>query len=193
MRRGLGSGRGRWGAVGLAVCGAALLLCPAPLAADGAPGSTRDRLDWPGTATDRYLDGEEVVVVLHAAAEAFGACAAAEVLDGEGAEPLLLSFGVDPRGRAVGAQLDGPGVASAATDCLLSVLGGLEFGDHDGLPGRYSYPLVLQRHEDVVRNLPYPVVLVAEVELRLPLLTLPLDINSQDVASIEASLAPKEP
>ena len=116
-----------------------------------------------------------------------------EVLQAEGERPLWLRFGVDPQGRATAGQLDGPGATSEPAKCLLSVLAGLQFGDHDGLPGRYSYPLVLQRHEDAVRNLPYPVVLVAETSLRLPLLTLPLDISPQDLAAIESSLAPKQP
>jgi hypothetical protein len=183
----------RWGALGLAVCGALVLLRPAPSAADGALGSTGDRLDWPGTATDRYLDGEEITAVLHAAAEAFAGCAAPEVLRDEGEAPLWLRFGVDPQGRAAAGQLEGPGATSEPAKCLLDVLAGLKFGDHDGLPGRYSYPLILQRHEDGVRNLPYPVVLVAQTELRLPLLSLPLDINPEDLAAIEASLAPKQP
>ena len=172
---------------------AALLLLPTSTAADGLRGSAADRLDWPGSATDRYLDGEEVVAVLHGAAEGFAGCATKEAVGLLSEEPVWLRFGVGPKGRPVHSQVLRDGQLNALEGCILAVLTALEFGDHDGLPGEYSYPVVLQQQQGAVRNLPYPLVMESLEPLRLPLLTLPLDLSKDDQAAIVATLAPKEP
>lgn len=171
----------------------AVLLPAEPSAADGLRGTARDRLDWPGSATDRYLDGEEVVAVLHGASAAFAACASGTAVPALPAEPVWLDFGVDPQGRAASAEVRRSVRPEGLDLCLLSALAKLDFGDHDGTPGRYSYPVVLRRDGEGVRNLPYPIVLVVEEALQLPLLTLPLDLSAEDRAAIVEALAPKGP
>jgi len=178
---------------GVLVLAAAVLLLAEPSAADGLRGSALDRLDWSGSATDRYLDGNEVVAVLHGAAAAFAACASGDLASPLPAEPVWLDFGVDPEGRAASAEVRQSAQPGGLNLCLLSALLELDFGDHDGMPGRYSYPVVLKRQGEGVRNLPYPVVLVVEEELLLPLLSLPLDLSAEDRAAIVKALAPKAP
>ncbi len=174
----------------LTVLPALLVLMAVSTAANGLRGSVADRLDWPGSATDRYLDGDEVAAVLHAAAAKISACASGNALPLSSAEPTWLVFGVGPQGRAMAAATRREGEPNGLELCLLSVLSELDFGEHDGPPGSYSYPVVLHATGDAVRNLPYPMVLSEERPLRLPLLSVPLDLPAAELDRIEARLGP---
>jgi len=171
-----------------ALLGLLLVLAAASTSADGVRGSAGDQLDWPGSATDRYLDDDEVTIVLHAAAAKIATCTSDEAQVLNSAEPVWLVFGVGPQGRAVAAATRRQGAATAVEQCLLSVLNELEFGDHDGLPGSYSYPVVFDTTGEVRRHLPYPLVITQKRPLRLPLLSLPLDLSAEELERIEASL-----
>ena len=174
-----------------ALLGLAVLAVAHDLTAAGSRGSAKDQLEWSGSPTDRYLDGDEVAEPLGMVTRQFAACASIEGVHALGGEPLWLEFGIDPKGRAQ--STTGPDRPSEAvlTDCLYEVLGSLEFPEHDGVLGSYSYPVLLLVEDGEVRNIPYPVVLSNEPALIAPLLTVPPDLSADDLQAIAAELVPR--
>jgi hypothetical protein len=163
------------------------------LNAEGMRGSSKDRLDWPGSTTDRYLDGDEVAAVLGDATDQFAGCASLDEITALEGAPLWLKFSIDPQGRPEAQLPVETDTASPLYSCLLVALKALKFPEHDGAPGLYSYPIVLLIEEGVVRHVPYPVVLFEESVLSLPLLTLPPDLSQDDLEAIAAELLPSSP
>lgn len=172
-----------------ALVGGAAFAVVGDLAAGGR-GLAKDRLDWSGSPTDRYLDGDEVAERLGAGGAQFAACASVEGLGARDEQPYWLEFGIDPQGKA---QLTGKqegGRETELVECLYRALQALDFSEHDGPPGRYSYPVVLSVEDGAVRNTPYPIVLFTEPTLVVPLLTVPPDLSADDLQAIAAELVP---
>lgn len=156
-------------------------------------GVPRDRLDHPGTPTDRYLDAEEVRAVLHGATEQFYSCFRTHVRGGAEVGEVGVTFLLPRTGKAteVVAELDrAPEVLGP---CLAGVVEGLEFGDHDGDPLPISYPLVYQADRKGARVLPYPIVFSRPAPVRLPLLALPLDVSGAELRMLEYILVLDSP
>tara|TARA_Y100001968_G_scaffold324801_1_gene364871 strand:+ start:2788 stop:3330 length:543 start_codon:yes stop_codon:yes gene_type:complete len=178
------------------------MLTAADLHGEGLRGSAKDRLDWPGSPTDRYLDVHEVAGVLELLAADFAACITREHAARFTAEPLWIAFSVSAEGASQAAQLvgqgatvDGPGLRDhqlppAVATCFLELLTQQRFPDHDGPALRYSYPLVFMLEQERVRNLPYPLVFASPPQHPpLPLLSLPLSLSSAQRRQLEATLS----
>ena len=174
------------------IAGLVALALARDLGAEGMRGSAKDRLDWPGSATDRYLDGDEVAAVLGAAAQQFSDCATLPELAAPQAQsPNWLHFGIDSLGSVAGAQVVNDASPEALRECLLAALQSVAFPDHDGALIRYSYPVVLVAEAGAVRNIAYPVVLFDQPAIVLPLLSLPPDLAAEDREAIAAELVPR--
>ncbi len=194
MRPGLRLPLGSFG-TGFNAVGEALLLAagffllasgvPEVALAQGAGGDPHDRLDWAGAPTDRYLTADEVRDVLHKATDAFYACFRTHVRGGDVANEVSVEFTVDREGRGV-EVLPQLGQAPATIGpCLREVVGGLDFGDHDGDPLEVAYPLVYQVDRRGARILPYPIVFTRPQVVRLPLLALPADVEPGELRLLE--------
>lgn len=166
-----------------------LLLAPLTLLAPGPArasmgGQPTDRLDWPGTPTDRYLDAEEVRTVLHAASDAFFDCFA-RFARGADASDVGITFTIG-RDGLIGGFVAELGVAPPELGtCLEQTTGELAFGEHDGDPFEVSYPLVYHVDARGARILPYPVVFTRPRPVRLPLLALPPDFTLGEIRMLE--------
>ncbi len=172
-----------------ALAGFAVLAVAHDLIAAGSRGSAKDRLDWSGSPTDRYLDGDELAEELGGAAGQFAACASIEGVGALDGEPVWLEFGIDPQGRPQPTIRAGSSPSDTALmECLYGVLQGLEYPEHDGVLGSYSYPVVLLVEDGEVHNAPYPVVLSSDPALIVPLLTVPPDLSVDDLQAIAAEL-----
>jgi len=189
MRR---QGRARVGLLGL-LLGVTVLGASQDISAEGTRGSGKDRLDWPGSTTDRYLDAEEISAALAEATDEFAACASPEGVEALDGSPLWLTFSIDPQGRPQPQGVSEQDTVSPLYQCLLTTLKTVTFSDHDGVPGLYSYPIVFFVEEGAVQHAPYPVVLFEVPALRLPLLTLPPDLSQDDLEVIAAELLPRSP
>ena len=163
---------------------AALSLCVATPALAQMGGEPTDRLDWPGTATDRYLDAEEVRTVLHAASDDFFDCFL-RFARGADASDVGITFTIERTGGAAGFEVElGEAPAELGT-CLGEVTGALAFGEHDGDAFEVSYPLVYHVDKRGARILPYPVVFTRPRPVRLPLFGLPPDLEPGEVRMLE--------
>ncbi len=177
---------------------ALLLASPAWAQMGGQP---TDRLDWPGTPTDRYLDAEEVRSVLHSASEPFFDCFVA-FARGADASDVGITFTIGRDGLATGFVAELGEAPPELGPCLEQITTELEFGDHDGDPFEVSYPLVYHVDKRGARILPYPVVFTRPRPVRLPLLGLPPDLSPGEIKMLEliltdetgagAALAPEE-
>jgi len=149
-----------------------------------------DNLDSPGEVTDRYLDSGEVRVALHGANRELSSCFASLQLPEGGRVDASVRFSVARSGAAEDAKASIDNAPESAglggvDSCLVGVIQGLSFGDHDGDPLAVSYPLVYVVDGTVGRVLPYPVVLTKSQPVRLPLLELPADLSSTELRLLE--------
>lgn len=173
---------------------ALLLLLVAPSAlAQGVGGRPADRLDAPGSPTDRYLDADEVRGVLHAANESFFLCFREHARDRSGAGDVALTMTVprDGRPNPIGVEIGQS--KEPLRPCLEAAAAALEFGDHDGDPLEISYPLVFVVDRQGMRVLDYPVVFTRPRPVRLPLFELPLDLTHAEVLLLERVLTVDAP
>lgn len=165
-----------------------LLSVPALAVAQGPAGDPRDNLDATGTPTDRYLDAGELREVLHAANEEFYGCYRQHVRGTKEAGEVAVVFTVERSGAVSEARAELDRAPEALGPCLVDVLRGLEFDDHDGDPVIVSYPLVYQVDRQGARVLPYPVVFTKPRPVRLPLLVLPVDLTPGELRMLERVL-----
>ena len=170
------------------VVAALLLLAGAGAAQAQMGGQPTDRLDWPGTATDRYLDAEEVRTVLHSATDAFFDCFRQHVRQGSEASDVGITFTIGRDGLTTGFVPELADAPAELGSCLEVVVGGLDFGEHDGDPFEVSYPVVYQVDRGGARILPYPVVFTRPRPVRLPLLGLPPDFTAGEIRMLELIL-----
>lgn len=171
----------------LALLFAALpLLLAGPARAQGG-GQPTDRLDWPGSPTDRYLDAREVRTVLHAASDAFFDCFRRHAR-GADASDVGITFTIGRDGLATGFVAELGNAPPALGTCLEGATGALVFGEHDGDPFEVSYPLVYHVDARGARVLPYPVVFTRPKPVRLPLLGLPADFTAGEIRMLELIL-----
>ena len=165
---------------------AAAILLPSLAAAQGVGGAPRDRLSWPGSPTDRYLEPDEVRAVLHEATDAFYECFNAHVRGGVDVGETSVTLTVARDGSPTAVSIEGGLGVRAVPPCLKDVSEGLQFGDHDGDPLEISYPIVYQVDaRRGARILPYPVVFTRPRPIRLPLLSLPIDFSAGEVRMLE--------
>jgi hypothetical protein len=169
----------------------AVLASAAPAAAQG--GRPMDALNWPGTATDRYLDAKEVRTVLHDASDVFFGCFRKHVRQGSAAGEVGITFTILRDGSVTDAIPQLGGAPEALGPCLEKMAGTLDFGEHDGDPFEVSYPLVYEADQRGARILPYPVVFTRPRPVRIPLLQLPLDITLGEVRMLELILVDDAP
>jgi predicted NBD/HSP70 family sugar kinase len=169
----------------------AAVLGPAIVLAAG--GLAQDRLDWPGSPTDRYLDSEEVRTTLHSATDGFFQCFRTHARSGVDASDSGVTFTVQRDGAATGIVAEVGSAPEALAACLADVVAALDFGEHDGDPLEVSYPVVYQVDRRGARVLPYPVVFSRPVPVRLPLLQLPPDIGPGEVRMLELILVEDAP
>jgi hypothetical protein len=171
-----------------------LLVClPAVALAQGSGGDPRDRLDAPGSPTDRYLEPAELREALHGATQEFFLCFRRHL--GIGREPgeISVEFAIDRDGVPQQVRLQGPAsTPDPLRDCLVAVTEGIRFDDHDGDPVEAAYPLVFVTDSQGARVLPYPVVFVRPRPVRLPLLLLPPDISRGEVLMLERILVSED-
>jgi len=165
------------------------LLLPVHAFAQGTGGDPRDRLDAPGSPTDRYLHPAELRVGLHGATESFFLCFRRHL--GIGREPgeISTTFTVAVDGKPTAVRIDGPDDTPQPLEaCLIAATEAIEFDDHDGDPVEASYPLVFVTDSKGARVLPYPVVFVRPRPVRLPLLLLPPDVTRGEILMLERIL-----
>ena len=165
-----------------------LFVLPGVALAQGPAGDPRDNLDATGTPTDRYLDAGELREVLHAANEEFYGCYRKHVRGTKEAGEVAVVFTVERSGAVSEARAELERAPEALGPCLVEVLRGLEFDDHDGDPVIVSYPLVYQVDRQGARVLPYPVVFTKPRPVRLPLLVLPVDLSPGELRMLERIL-----
>ena len=151
-------------------------------------GQPTDRLDWPGTPTDRYLDAEEVRTVLHAASEDFFLCFRQHARQGSDASDVGITFTIGRDGLVSGFIPELGDSPAELGSCLELVSNTLTFGDHDGDPFDVSYPLVYHVDSRGARILPYPVVFTRPRPVHLPLLELPADFTAGEIRMLELIL-----
>jgi len=170
-------------------------LLPGAALAQGMGGDPKDRLDWPGSPTDRYLTSDELRDRLHAATDGFFACFRAS-LRSKPEGGASVTFVVDREGEAGSIEVDRGKAPESLVPCVQQVVAGIEFGAHDGDPLDVSYPLVYEVDTRGARILPYPIVFTRPRPVRLPLLGLPLDVTPGELRMLELILtedAPAEP
>lgn len=158
------------------------------LASAGTGGAPSDRLDWPGTPTDRYLDAGEVRAVLHGASDGFFACFRQHASMGAGGGEVGVGFTIGQDGRATAIAPEIAQAAPALGECIAAVVAAMSFGEHDGDPFEVSYPLVYEVDARGARILPYPIVFYRPRQVRLPLLELPADSSPGEVRMLELIL-----
>lgn len=168
------------------------LLVPGLAAAQGPAGDPRDNLDHPGAPTDRYLDAGEIRDLLHGVNDQFYACYREHVRGTKEAGEVVVSFSVTQDGAVADAVAELDGAPAELGPCLVKVLSGLEFAEHDGDPVVVSYPLVYQVDRRGARVLPYPVVFTKPRPVRLPLLLLPTNIGPGELRMLERILIDSE-
>ncbi len=156
--------------------------------AEGPAGDPRDRLDHPGSPTDRYLDAGEIRDLLHGATDAFYQCFRTEARGTRDVGDVAVTFTVGQQGEVLEVSAELGGAPEALGPCLHSVVRGLEFPAHDGDPVQVSYPLVYQVDQRGARVLPYPVVFTRPRPVRLPLLVLPIDTTPGELKMLELIL-----
>ena len=161
--------------VGLA--GLLLVACSMAGEARAAGGLATDALDFPGEPTDRYLTPSEVRTVLHAATEEFYTCFRTKLRGAEAPGEVAVTFVIEREGKPTSIQPELGRAPAELGPCLVKVVEGLVFDDHDGEPMPVSYPLVYQVDTKGARILPYPIVFTKPHAVRLPLLELPEDIS----------------
>ena len=164
-----------------------VLLTAGQAAAQGTGGDPKDRLDWPGSPTDRYLDAGEVRDTLHGATEGFFACFR-DALRSKPEGGASVAFGVDRAGKAQDIQVEIGKAPESLRPCVEGVVSLLEFGDHDGDVLEVSYPLVYDVDAKGARILPYPIVFTKPRPVRLPLIALPLDVTAGELRMLELIL-----
>jgi hypothetical protein len=150
-----------------------------------AAGLATDALDAPGEATDRYLSPAEVRAVLHDATDDFYTCFRTHLRGSEAPGETAVTFTIARSGRAEEVQPDLGRAPQALGPCLISLVEGLTFADHDGAPMEVSYPLVYQVDGQGARILPYPIVFTKTEPVRLPLLELPEDLQPAEIRLLE--------
>ena len=171
-----------------AMAAALVFLAGAPeVFAQGTGGDPKDRLDWPGSPTDRYLSSDEVRDRMHESTDGFFQCFKTSLRSKpEGGSSV--TFAIDGDGRAQRVQVDRGKAPEALAPCIESVVRGIEFGAHDGDDLDVSYPLVYEVDTRGARVLPYPIVFTRPRPIRLPLLSLPLDITAGELRMLELIL-----
>jgi hypothetical protein len=168
---------------------AIFVLLPLPALAQHSGGDAQDRLDAPGTPTDRYLSTAEVREVLHAGTDAFFQCFREHLRTRKQAE-VDLSFAVSREGRAERVLVSGAELPAPFVPCIEAAAVALPFPTHDGDLSEFSYPLVFVADAKGARVLPYPVVFTKPRPLRLPLLRLPPDLPPGDLLLLERLVHP---
>jgi len=156
-------------------------------------GAATDRLDWPGSPTDRYLDSDEIRTVLHTATDGFFECFRTHARGGVDASDAGVTFTVQRDGHATDILVEVGSAPDALRTCLTEVVAALEFGEHDGDPLEASYPLVYLVDQQGARVLPYPVVFSKPAPVRLPLLPLPPDVGPGEIRMLELILVEDPP
>jgi hypothetical protein len=172
----------------------ALGLAPEAAQGQGVGGDPKDRLNWPGSPTDRYLTAGEIRDRLHEATEDFFGCFRASLRSRpEGG--ASVTFTVDGEGAAQAVEVDPGKAPESLVPCVQAVVVGIDFGGHDGDDVEVSYPLLYEVDTRGARVLPYPVVFTKPRPIRLPLLSLPLDVSAGEIRMLELILtqdAPKD-
>jgi hypothetical protein len=165
-----------------------------PADSRGIAGDPKDRLDWPGSPTDRWLEAEEIRAALHGATESFFACFREHVRGTEAPGDVSVSFMVPRDGRPAQVQVQADRAPESLRPCVAGVVSGLALPAHDGDPVEAAYPLVLRVDREGARVLPYPVVFIRRPPPRLPLLALPGDLPGPGLSELEAAMkAPPAP
>ena len=90
---------------------------------------------------------------------------------------VAVTFVIEREGKPTSIQPELGRAPAELGPCLVKVVEGLVFDDHDGEPMPVSYPLVYQVDTKGARILPYPIVFTKPHAVRLPLLELPEDIS----------------
>ncbi len=179
-------------AVGLVVAAFGAAGLPTSALAQGMGGDPHDRLDWPGSPTDRYLTSDEVRDRLHEATEGFFGCFR-ESLRSKPEGAAAVEFTIDGEGKAGSILVDRGKAPESLEPCIQRVVAGIEFGGHDGDPLEVSYPLVYEVDTGGARVLPYPIVFTRPRPIRLPLLGLPLDVSAGELRMLELILTKDAP
>lgn len=162
--------------------------------AGGVAGDGADRLDAPGSATDRYLSTEEIRGGLHAANGTFFACFREHLPGGRDPGETAARFRIPRTGRPEGVEIDSQHGSEALKQCLVGAFTAIPFSDHDGAVIDVAYPLVWQVDTKGARVIPYPVVFTRSRPIRVPLLLLPPDVSDAEITRIEKALeAPPAP
>jgi hypothetical protein len=172
-----------------------VLLAAAPIAAEaqGLGGRVSDRLDAPGSPTDRYLDSTEVRTTLHEANESFFMCFRRASGSRAGVGDASVEFIIERTGATSHGKADLGTELPGLKDCLEEAVGALVFDDHDGDPIEVAYPTVYVVDRKGARVLDYPVVFTRPRPVRLPLLLLPPNITHGEVLLLERILTHDEP
>ncbi len=157
---------------------------PSAAIAQGTGGDPHDRLDWPGSPTDRYLTSDEVRDRLHENTQGFFECFRAS-LRSKPEGGASVTFAVHQDGKAQSIEVDPGKAPETLRPCVASVVAGIDFRTHDGDPLDVSYPLVYEVDTRGARILPYPIVFTKPRPIRLPLLTLPLDTTPGEMKMLE--------
>jgi len=154
-------------------------------ASSRADGLVTDALDVEGEATDRYLSPSEVRTVLHSVTGDFAACFRAHLRDGASPGETAIAFTIARSGEPQDIQPHLGQAPASLGPCLIKLVEGLTFADHDGDRMEISYPLVYESDAQGARILPYPVVFTKTQPVRLPLLELPEDLSSAEIRLLE--------
>ena len=154
----------------------------------GPAGDPKDRLNHPGSPTDRYLEPGEIRDVLHGATDAFYSCFRSEARGTRDVGDVAVTFTVGRAGSVEVVTAEVGAAPESLGPCLEAVVSALVFTGHDGDPVEVSYPLVYQVDQRGARVLPYPVVFTKPRAVRLPLLMLPLDIALGELTMLERIL-----
>lgn len=171
----------------------ALLLAPSFAAAQGLGGRQADRLDAPGSPTDRYLESSEIREALHAANDAFFQCFRQAAGSRGGVGDVSVDFVIERSGATSHAEVDLGSDLPGLADCLELAVAGIVFDEHDGDPVEVAYPTVYVVDRQGARFLDYPVVFTRPRPVRLPLLLLPPDVTHGEVLLLERLLTHDEP
>lgn len=158
--------------------------------AGGVAGEASDRLDAPGSATDRYLSTEEIRAVLHAQNAAFFMCFRDHLPGGRDPGETSIRFQLPRDGKPTEVVAESAFGSPNLRSCLVDAVRAFTFADHDGAVLEVAYPLIWQVDTRGARVIPYPVVFTKPRPIRLPLLLLPPDTEPVQVDAVEAALAP---
>lgn len=170
-----------------------LCLLPGLAAAQGLGGRQTDRLDAPGSPTDRYLEATEIREVLHAANDAFFQCFRRASGSRGGVGDASVEFTIERSGATIRGRADLGTALPGLKDCLEAAVAALVFDEHDGDPVEVAYPTVYVVDRKGARVLDYPVVFTRPRPVRLPLLLLPPNITHGEVLLLERLLTSDEP